>query len=75
MSSPRVILAAGVAAGSALAYGIFRRYKAARAQPGAEAGERFYDLHGVRVTAGQQAELGYIDVDGIKLTKIGRDRL
>ena len=74
MSNPRVILAAGVAVGSALAYGILRRYKATFT-PDEEPGERFYSLNGVRVTAGQDADLDYIEVDGIKLTRVGPDRL
>ena len=74
MSNPRVILAAGVAVGSALAYGIFRRYKATFA-PEEEPGERFYSVNGVRVTAGEEPELDYIEVDGIKLTRVGPDRL
>lgn len=74
MSNPRVILAAGAAVGGALAYGILRRYKATFSKQEPD-GERFYALHGVRVTAGQDAELDYIDVDGIKLTRVGRGRL
>lgn len=74
INNPRALMAAGVTVGSALAYGIYRRYRStftAEAPPT----ERFYTLNGIRVTAGQAQPLDYQDVDGIKLTRVGPDRL
>ena len=74
MNYSRPLMAAGVALGSALAYSIYRRYRAAHVVS-EEPEDPFYELNGVRVTAGSAQPLSYIDVDGIKLTRIGKNRL
>jgi hypothetical protein len=75
LNNPRTLLTAGVAVGGALAWGIYRRYRATFATNTDQPGERFYSLHGIRVTAGAEAPLDYTDIDGIKLTRIGPKRL
>ena len=75
LNSSRTVMAAGVAIGSALAYGIFRRYRATLSSGEAEPVDRFFSLNGVRVTVGAEKPLDYTEVDGIKLTRIGPDRL
>ena len=75
LNNPRTIMAAGVALGSALAYGIFRRYRATFSSVDAEPQDPFYSLNGVRVTAGVEKPLEYTEVDGIKVTRVGPGRL